>query len=298
MNPTYSTREVARLVKLSERRIRDYVRIGIIGQRTSNGESEAGNRTHRFDFRDLSVLKTARRLLESGVSAAQVEQTLVALREQVPEGVPLSAVHLFIDGSDVVASDGSRVWVPATGQQRLRFDGEGAALLQATPSAPKEQKSSAHPRLAAMLAGPGDMSAADYWFDTALQLEENDPDGAYEAYLRALACNPEHVEATINIGRMCSGGGDLKRAAAYFRLAIRIDPTHPVAHFNLAVTLHDMQDHEGALAAYRAALIHDPHFADAHFNLAALLEQLGQREQALAHLQAYDAARSQDAGPR
>ena len=120
------------------------------------------------------------------------------------------------------------------------------------------------------------------------RLEIADPPGAYDAYLRALACDPEHVETTINIGRMCSDGGDLKRASAYFRNAVRIDPTHPVAHFNLAVTLHDLSDWDGADAAYRAALAHDQSFADAHFNLAALLEQRGKRDEALAHLKAYD----------
>jgi tetratricopeptide (TPR) repeat protein len=130
---------------------------------------------------------------------------------------------------------------------------------------------------------------ADEWFNLGLDLEPDDPEGAYEAYVRALAINPEHVEAMINVGRLCSEAGDDNRAAAYFRQATRVNPGHPVAHFNLAVTLHDHGDLDGALHAYQAALIHDPQFADAHFNLATLLEQLGEPTAAAEHMAAYRA---------
>jgi tetratricopeptide (TPR) repeat protein len=131
------------------------------------------------------------------------------------------------------------------------------------------------------------IESADHWFDIALDLEDTDPQKAYEMYLRALASDPEHVEATINVGRLCSANGELQRAAAYFRQAIRVDAAHPVAHFNLAVTLHDLGELDGAVDAYRAALSQDPQFADAHYNLATLLEQQGQREAAMRHFAAY-----------
>lgn len=133
----------------------------------------------------------------------------------------------------------------------------------------------------------GAPESADHWFNMALEVEESDPQRAYELYLRALADNPEHVEATINIGRLCADKGDLRRAAAYFRQATRIDPEQPVAHYNLAVTLHDLDDWPGAAAAYRAALAKDPDFADAHYNFATLLERQGHKEEARLHYHAY-----------
>ena len=132
------------------------------------------------------------------------------------------------------------------------------------------------------------MSSAQGWFELAVSLEESEPHKAYEAYLRTLACDPEHTEAHINIGSLCSAAGELRRAAAYFRLAIRIDAEHPVAHYNLGVTLHDLADLERAEESYRSAIQHDPNFASAHYNLATLLEQSGRDNEATNHWTCYN----------
>lgn len=278
----FSTRQAAKLVKLSEQRVRTYARFTL----PSGAETVSENPDQpTFGFQDLAVLRTAARLISEGLSASRVERALAALRKQLGEQ-PLSSLQLRVDSGILVASDGAHAWEPVSGQSCFAFGEAKAAEITTTRPVAKLADT-----LGAIFDGPSDMTAADHWFDLAMTLEEADSSGAYDAYLRALTCNPEHVEATINIGRMCSDGGDLKRAAAYFRNAVRIDPTHPVAHFNLAVTLHDIGDYDGADAAYRAALAHDHRFADAHFNLAALLEQRGQRDEALKHLKAYDDAR-------
>ena len=278
----FTTRQAARLVKLSEQRVRTVARVAL----PSGDQAVPSNPDQpTFGFQDLAVLRTAARLISEGLSASRVERALAALRRQLGTQ-SLSSLQLRVDAGVLVASDGQQAWEPVSGQACFAFGEAKAAEVTQTRNAVKLTDT-----LGAIFDGPSDMTAADHWFDMAMTLEEADASGAYDAYLRALTCNPEHVEATINIGRMCSDGGDLKRAAAYFRNAVRIDPTHPVAHFNLAVTLHDLGDWAGAEAAYRAALAHDQAFADAHFNLAALLEQRGQRDEALKHLKAYDDAR-------
>ncbi len=278
----FTTRQAAKLVKLSEQRVRTVARVAL----PAGEESVSQNPDQpTFDFQDLAVLRTAARLISEGLSASKVERALAALRKTLG-GESLSSLQLRVDAGELLASDGLQTWEPISGQSRFAFGEVRNAVVKETRNVAKLADT-----LGAIFDGPSDMSAADHWFDVAMTLEDADASGAYDAYLRALTCNPEHVEATINIGRMCSDGGDLKRAAAYFRNAVRIDPTHPVAHFNLAVTLHDLGDWSGAEAAYRAALAHDQRFADAHFNLAALLEQRGQRDEALKHLKAYDDAR-------
>ena len=274
----FTTRQAARLVKLSEQRIRTVARVAL-----PSGDQAVSENPDQptFGFQDLAVLRTAARLISEGLSASRVERALAALRRQLGSQ-SLSSLQLRVDAGVLVASDGHQAWEPVSGQACFAFGEMKTAEVTQTRNTAKLTDT-----LGAIFDGPSDMT----WFDMAMTLEEADSSGAYDAYLRALTCNPEHVEATINIGRMCSDGGDLKRAAAYFRNAVRIDPTHPVAHFNLAVTLHDLGDWAGAEAAYRAALAHDQGFADAHFNLAALLEQRGQRDEALKHLKAYDDAR-------
>lgn len=277
----YSSRQAAKLVNLPEARVKAYAPNGV-------------------GFQELAVLRTAARLISEGLSASKVERALTALRKQLGPDRALSSLQLKVESGALVASDGDHAWEPTSGQQRFAFGKQSLApvrerkALFPEPPAPDAVPTPLRDTIGAIFDGPSDMTAADYWFDIAMSLEDNDPSGAYDAYLRALACDPEHVEATINIGRMCSDGGDLKRACAYFRNAVRIDATHPVAHFNLAVSLHDLGDFEGAANAYRAAIAQDASFADAHFNLAALLEQRGERDEALRHLAAYEEARRRE----
>jgi tetratricopeptide (TPR) repeat protein len=291
----YTTSEVARLSELSERQVRSYVRAGVVsgGRQDPRPRGRGTGKRLRFDFREILVLKAARRLMSAGLPPMRVERALAALRSQLPLEQPLSALAVSVEGGRILVSDGDVRWEAETGQARLSFEAAGGtatALVKQPAPAPAALPTivrSKKLQLNAMSA-VGDGRSADGWFDVGLQLEENDPDGAYEAYLRALACDPEHVEAMINVGRLCSEAGDDSRAAAYFRQASRVDPRHPVAYFNLAVTLHDHGALDGALQAYSNALLHDPKFADAHFNLAALLEELGDQAGAAEHRAAYE----------
>lgn len=273
---SYTTKDVARLARLSERLVRAYAR--------ASGVKKGGGPL-RFEFRDLLLLRTAKTLLEQGVAASRLERTLEKLRAQV--NAPLSTLRIEADRGAVVVHDGQSSWEPETGQARFKFSASEespSVILNATQSEISTQQIEGNFLMA------DNYEAAQHWFDMAIEAEADQPEQAYQNYLRALACNPEHVEALINIGRLCSLAGDAQRAAAYFRQSLRVDPTHPVAHFNLAVTLHDEGDVDGAISQYQVALIHDPQFADAHFNLAALLEQQGDLQGALKHRHAYKEA--------
>jgi tetratricopeptide (TPR) repeat protein len=277
MSGEYSTRAVAKLLKMPERRVREFVKAGVVGRRLGDSGSE-----QRFDFRDVVVLRMAGRLLDNGLSPGKVRQALTLLKRQVQHDKPITGLQLFAEGGKVLASDGEVLWEPVSGQAHLNFAPKKMAA-EPTPG----------PRSAAALSASERDLGADSWFDIAMSLEDSEPHRAYDAYLRALEADPEHVEANINIGRLCSAAGELKRAAAYFRQAIRLDPVHPVAHFNLAVTLHDLGEVPAALDEYRAAIRADPDFADAHYNLSMLLEQRGDHEGAQKHRAAYEAASRQ-----
>lgn len=292
----YTTKEVSRLSELSERRVRSYVRAGVIsgGRQDPRPRGRGTGKRLRFDFREILVLKAAQRLIAAGMTPTRVERALSTLRTQLPVGQPLSAVAVSVEGGRIVVSDGEVRWEAETGQARLGLEaaaGGGAERGSASASEPTELPTAAvqlHKLQLSAMAAVGDGRSADAWFDIGLRLEGGDPEGSYEAYLRALACDPEHVESMINVGRLCSEAGDDRRAAAYFRQATRVDPRHPVAHFNLAVTLHDNGALDGAKQAYSNALLHDPDFADAHYNLAALLEEIGDNAGAAKHYAAYE----------
>lgn len=277
MNAGYTTRDVAKLLKMPEHRVRELVRAGVVG------EGREPKRL-RFDFRDVVVLRMAHRLVQNGLPPKRVKKALVLLKEQIHRG-PLTGISVFAEGQRLFASDGERLWEPESGQQYLQF--EKPEVDDAPVPAPVAPSASVPPDF--MRDDAPRSSSADSWFDIGLGLEESEPHRAYEAYLKALEEDPEHVETHINIGRLCSAAGELTRAAAYFRQALRLDPAQPVAQFNLAVTLHDMGDFTAAREAYKAALAYDPDFADAHYNLATLLEQSGDADEAHEHMQAYEA---------
>lgn len=302
---SYSTLEVSRLVKLPEHRVREFARAGVVAVGDFPDRSPGG--PYRFNFSDVLVLRLVERLLQSGLSPGRVIRALRHLREEVHASKPLSSLHVFARGGRVVAVEDGKTWEPENGQRCLCFDPvepESQSTKDPVALLPSQQPSpaSAAPSAAVVELAHGILhqedpaDSAEAWFGRALQLEETHPEQAYHGYLNVLARNPEHVEATINVGRLCSAAGDLQRAAAYFRQSVRLGPTHPVAHYNLAVTLHDLGDLDSALGSYKAALIHDPGFADAHYNLAALLEQRGDRKGALRHLQTYRAMCQDDGG--
>lgn len=200
----YSTREVARMLKIPEQRLREFVRAGILGPHHT--EQTAGQ---CFDFRDMLVLRMAMRLVSNGLPARRVKKALVLLQNQIRAGQPLSGVQLFAEGGKVLASDGHALWEPESGQQRLRFDApaaiaEGAqattivsAGAAASTSNGKDAAGRALNAGASANAGPGSTNpsaatdasglpaSADGWFDVAMQLEDCEPHRAYEVIGRA-----------------------------------------------------------------------------------------------------------------
>lgn len=229
-----------------------------------------------FSFQDISVLRSARELLDAQVPARRVKQTLESLRGQLPPGRPLSAVHLSARGGRILVREESRTWAPDTGQLELGLD-------PATATAPTGEPAPVSPRTDRGSA-PTD---ADAWFERALDLEASDAPGARAAYERALTEDPGHAEAHLNLGRLLHEQGGVDAAATHYRAALTTDPGSARASYNLGVALEDMGRSVEAMAAYEEAVAKDPELGVAHFNLSRLYEDVGRRADALRHLAAY-----------
>ncbi|MEC8050337.1 MAG: tetratricopeptide repeat protein [Myxococcota bacterium] len=284
MTSSYSTNDVSRLARISPNRVRDYARAGLVGQTETPAVPQ--QRRYSFDFRDVMVLRMANELLERGIASARVQRVLRAVREQLPESLPLSGLRLVaLDDRILVRSQG-RTWEPESGQFILSFDvaEDEQIALELPDELPDEEDIES---LLANVQEDDPIGAAEAWVQVGIAVEEDEPQKAFDAYLHAIASNPEHGEAYINLGRLCSTAGETQRAAAYFRVAKLLSPDQPVAHFNYAVTLHDLGRQDEAIDAYREAVKLDPHFADAHFNLAVLYEQRDERDLAVEHMATY-----------
>jgi tetratricopeptide (TPR) repeat protein len=268
---SFSTREVARLLGLSESQVRSQARAGFL-------TPERGPRNgYRFSFQDLVLLRTARQLAQARVPLRRIRTALCGLARQLPQGRCLSEMQISAEGQVVLVHDAGQAWNPESGQ--LHIDFTAPDLKVRAPRLPRSLISRSRPA----------QKGADAWelFDLALELEDSDPEAASKAYTQALALDPCFTEANVNLGRLLQLAGKTEKAIEHYLASIRGGDKDPTAAFNLGTALEEMRRWRDALAAYQHAVEADPHFADAHFNLARLYEQLGKQAEAIRHLRAY-----------
>jgi tetratricopeptide (TPR) repeat protein len=251
----YSARKVADLLGLSMAQLRAYVRAGVL----SPARGQAGELT--FTFQDLAFMRQTL----SKLPPRKVVRALRHVKGRLDR--PLSSVRIAIEGDNLIVRDGERVWDPRSGQLLLDFPGDEPEV---TP-----------------LQKPAPDLAADEWYEIGCALEEGDPEGAREAFEKAIALDPANADALIDLGRLAHAAGEVIKAASCYAEALKVRSDDSVAAFNLGVALEDLGREQVALSAYERALAIDPSCADAHYNLARLADQRGDQQAAIRHLAAY-----------
>jgi DNA-binding transcriptional MerR regulator len=280
----YSAEQVAGLLGLTLAQIRGYVRAGVIAPaRGPRGE-------WCFSFQDLVFLRVVKGLATSRVPPRRVRQALRRLRDQLPEGRPLSGVRLAALGGEVVVRERDRVWSPATGQYWLDFEAAGPGEPGGALPLPGRTVRSGE------AGGGGEApvaltATAEGWYAIGAELEQADPEQARSAYERALALDPGHADAHVNLGCLEHEAGRLETAERHYRAALTLRPADATAAFDLGVVLEDLGRLEQARAAYERSLASEPDSPDAHYNLARLHDRLGDTAAAIRHLQAYRSLR-------
>jgi len=264
-----STADAARILHLSEARIRELVRSGLC-------RPARDGRSYAFSFQDLVALRTAAGLLAQNVPMARVRRALEALARELPPERPLSGLRIFADGKRVAVREGGTSWEPETGQTLLDFGVDELAEQVADLRSAGESRDAGDPR-----------AQAEAEFERGLDLEDDDPAAACSAYGKALELDPNLVDAWVNLGRLAHQSGNAREAVRLYHHALERSPDDPVVHFNLALALEDSRGPGPAASHYERALELDPSFADAHYNLACLCEKLGRKTDALRHYSAY-----------
>ncbi|MFZ0428850.1 MAG: MerR family transcriptional regulator [Acidobacteriota bacterium] len=115
----FKTREVARALSLSPRRVRRMIYAGLLRPTRSRGGE------YRFSFQDIVVLRMSKTLQEEGVPRSRIRGCLIRLRRQMPRGRPLTSVRIWTEGDQIFARDGRETWNPESGQILLDFGAPG-----------------------------------------------------------------------------------------------------------------------------------------------------------------------------
>jgi tetratricopeptide (TPR) repeat protein len=268
--PSYSVRDVERVLRLTPDTTRNLIRAGFVKP------ARGARREFRFSFQDLIVLRTARALIDAKIPRQRIHRSLERLRRELPDSMPLSGLSISAVGDHVVVRDGEGHRQVDSGQYLLGFD------LSVQDGVLQVVEHRGEPPAAVPQAAP-----AHDWFAEALALESADPQAALATWQRAVDEDPQDAAAWTNWGRLLHEQGRRQQAAEVYRRALARVGADALLLFNQAVLLEDLGDAAAALAAYRSALEQDPDLADCHYNLARLYESMGLAQHAIRHLGQY-----------
>lgn len=110
---TYTSNEVCEIIGVSRRQVQHWDKTGLIqpGLRTGGGHS-------RYTFQDLISFKTAKKLLDSGVSLHRIRQSISELRKILPRVKrPLAELTLVATGEVVLVFYEGAVFEALSGQE-------------------------------------------------------------------------------------------------------------------------------------------------------------------------------------
>jgi len=270
MSATFTWRDVSRLFEISEGRLRYWDRSGFLSPSGHDGRSRC------FTFQDLVCVRSAKALLEGGVSARRVRKIVDTLKDKLPLGPhPLGRLRIRGDERNVVVIEDDREIEAASGQLLIDFSVKSLeeSVVAELPSHRRSREN----------------HTAYEWYLEGCRLDE-DPTTlakAEEAYHRAIYLDPKLANAYTNLGNLRYRAGASEDAKILYAKAVEVDAGQPEAHYNLGFL--EFEDGNLGLArdCFERAVALDPTFADAHFNLAMTLYRLDIEQDAREHWRRY-----------
>jgi tetratricopeptide (TPR) repeat protein len=255
----YQRADVLRILRITARQLSGWEKAGLVAAAQS------------YSFFDLLQVKKLRDLSAKRVRPAVIRESLQAMQRQVA-GMenPLLESGTFSTKNRVAYRHSGRSMEPIAGQFVMDF-------------APSDNL------VAAKVKYMRPAETAEELFRKGVALEE-DPTThaeAMECYRQALAQEPSHAAAHINLGTLYYNHQDYAQAEKHYRQATAVDPRYALAYFDLGNVLDETGRLPEAVRAYQQAITLAPTYADAHYNLALGYEKMGQQRKALEHWQAY-----------
>jgi DNA-binding transcriptional MerR regulator len=318
---TYSIKEVAQIFGLEPSRLRYWAQTGFV-----NPSVRRGGRLY-YTFQDLVAVRTAKGLLDVGLTLHKVRKNLESLRALLPNVAhPASKMRICSDGETVVAVDGGVAFEPTTGQVVMSFTVDGLssevaeilALPGGQPMRALADAASPDGRTSSPVSDsgepgePGDAAGAPDSAGAAgpaladEHAPASEPQTAYQCFLhgcdaedrgelgvaeqlyrQAILAQPSLAAACTNLGNLLYRRGALADARAAYEHALEYEPGQAEARYNLGNLLEDLGETEQSIAELRRVCWTHPEFADAHYNLGLMLARVGGINQARKHLERY-----------
>src|SRR6202022_193056 len=92
----FTRTEFQRLLDVTDKQLTYWERLRLVSPRKGGSEKF-------YDFRDLISLRTAKQLIEKGVSANRLRRSLVALNQKLTEvQAPLTELRIISNGRDII----------------------------------------------------------------------------------------------------------------------------------------------------------------------------------------------------
>lgn len=266
----YNRRDVLRLLKIDNRKLRSWERQQLVPELT------------QYRFSDLLLLKRIAKLRAEKVNLRLIREAQHAAGKWLKDFSQADGdVQVYKDGRHVRIRIGKQKLEPASGQLLFDFEKEEIKNLLQLPVSQRNN--------AAIAEKLRQKLEADSWFEHGLELERT---GApYEeviaAYTKASELDPHSAGALVNLGTVFFNGHAWAEAEKHYKKALEIDPEYALAHFNLGNLYDEQNDPANAMRHYHEALRIHPHYADVHYNLALLYQGMRDLMQAVRHWRAY-----------
>jgi tetratricopeptide (TPR) repeat protein len=121
-------------------------------------------------------------------------------------------------------------------------------------------------RPAAPVPGPAPAAGTDYELAVP-HIQKREFDKAIPLLEKAVAANPNHVQALAELGFAYNETGLFDKAIPCFRKVIELVPNHVTAHNNLGAAYNGKKLYDDAIPCFKKAIELDPNHATAHGNL-------------------------------
>lgn len=252
-----------------------------------------------FSYADAVGVRKLVELIESGVSATEIQRSFETFRTFYPNvDRPLAQLHLLREYHRYGFRDLKGRLVSSTGQRLLDYEEPhltGADVsTQVSPndsaSASTSTNSSSQERLriAPETASTRPPDSAEEWQTLAADLaDQGDLEAAISAVRNAIRLSPQRSDLHSHLADFLYRRGQLEAAAERWSMAVELDPDDIEAWTQLGCLYGELHRGEMSRAAFGEALARHPDFPDARYHLGELLHSLGEESAAREQWEAY-----------